>query len=466
MIGVWKYLALRKLGAVFLETLLLMCCVFAAYGVRMQAWPLGMNAIEEYQIIPKAILIALVFQLCLHLNDIYNFKYTQSFREYIIRLVQALFMATLVLSVIFFVNPIVMVGRGVFILTLILNAVFLIIWRSLLRMYFGKRHPNTNLVILGTGTLARDAVQEILRRPELGIRVVGFVDDSPQLLGVSIVNPKVIGNYEDLPKLVADHRVDRIIVGLPDRRGKLPIKDLLDLKTRGVAIEEVATFYERVAGKIPLENLKPSWMVFNPGFTVSKQLLIEKRIISIMTSSLLLLFCSPIVLLLMILIKLDSKGPVFYRQERVGQDGKNFVLWKFRSMVTDAEVNTGPVWSDGAEKDPRITRIGKFMRRNRLDELPQLWNVFKGDMSFVGPRPERPNFVQQLTETIPFYSLRHIVKPGITGWAQINYGYAKTMDHAMEKLQYDLFYVKNMSWILDALIMLETVKTVLVKEGS
>jgi lipopolysaccharide/colanic/teichoic acid biosynthesis glycosyltransferase len=166
------------------------------------------------------------------------------------------------------------------------------------------------------------------------------------------------------------------------------------------------------------------------------------------------------------LIKLDSKGPVFYRQERVGQDGKIFVLWKFRSMVADAEVNTGPVWSDGTEKDPRITRIGRFMRRNRLDELPQLWNVFKGDMSFVGPRPERPNFVQQLTETIPFYSLRHIVKPGITGWAQINYTYANTLDQAMEKLQYDLFYVKNMSWILDALIMFETVKTVLVKKGS
>jgi sugar transferase (PEP-CTERM system associated) len=466
MIGIWKYLALRKLGAVFLETLLLMCCVLAAYGVRMQELPIGRSAIEQYQILPKAILIALVFQLSLHLNDIYNFHYTQALKEYIIRLAQALFMATLVLSVIFFVNPVLVVGRGIFILSLIFSAIFLIIWRTLLRMYFGKRHPSTNLVVLGTGTLARDAVKEILQRPELGIRVLGFVDDSPQLLGVSIINPKVIGNYEDLPKLVADHKVDRIVVGLPDRRGKLPIKDLLDLKTKGVAIEEVATFYERVAGKIPLENLKPSWMVFNSGFTISRQLLIEKRIISIVASFLLMLLCSPIILLLMALIKLDSKGPVFYRQKRVGQDGKVFVLWKFRSMVADAEVNTGPVWSDGAKKDPRITRIGKFMRRNRLDELPQLFNVFKGDMSFVGPRPERPNFVQQLSDTIPFYSLRHVVKPGITGWAQINYGYANTLDHTIEKLQYDLFYIKNMSWILDALIMLQTVKTVLVKEGS
>jgi len=194
--------------------------------------------------------------------------------------------------------------------------------------------------------------------------------------------------------------------------------------------------------------------------------LIEKRILSIVVSSMLLLLSFPVMLLLMVLIKLDSKGPIFYRQERIGQDGEIFTLWKFRSLIQDAESETGPVWSKGADKDPRITRIGGLMRKVRLDELPQLFNVFKGDMSFVGPRPERPHFVQQLSETIPFYSLRHIVKPGITGWAQINYGYANSMDLTVEKLQYDLFYIKNMSWFLDSLIILETIKTVLVKEGS
>jgi sugar transferase (PEP-CTERM system associated) len=373
-------------------------------------------------------------------------------------------MATIALCVLYFVAPDITVGRGVFGISLLLSSIFLVLWHTFLRLYLGVRTPHTNLLVLGTGNLAREAVREILRHPELGIKVIGFVDDNPELVGVSIVNPKVIGMYEDLPQLVAKHRIDRIVVGLQDRRGKLPIKDLLDFKTRGVAVEEATTFYERIAGKIPIENLKPSWMVFNSGFGVSKRMLVEKRILSLIVSLIMLVVCSPIILLLMLLIKLDSKGPVFYKQERVGQDGRTFTLIKFRSMFENAEIQTGPVWS--TEGDSRITRIGYIMRRTRLDELPQLYNVLLGDMSLVGPRPERPHFVQQLAETIPFYPLRHIIKPGVTGWAQINYGYANSLDHAVEKLQYDLFYIKNMSWILDALIILETIKTVLVKKGS
>jgi sugar transferase (PEP-CTERM system associated) len=357
-----------------------------------------------------------------------------------------------------------MVGRGVIGIAIILSSIFLILWHTILRLYLGARTPHTNLLVLGTGKLAREAVKEILAHPELGIKVLGFVDDNPQLVGVSIVNPKVIGVYEDLPKLVANHKVDRIVVGLQDRRGKLPIKDLLDFKTRGVAVEDATTFYERVAGKIPIENLKPSWMVFNTGFGVTKRALLKKRILSLIVSSFLLTLSSPIILVLMVLIKLDSKGPIFYRQERVGQDGKTFMLVKFRSMYQDAEKGTGPVWC--REGDNRITRVGRIMRRMRLDELPQFFNVLRGDMSLVGPRPERPHFVQKLVESIPFYPLRHIVKPGITGWAQINYGYANTLDRTIEKLQYDLFYIKNMSWVLDSLIILETVKMVLVKKGS
>jgi len=193
-------------------------------------------------------------------------------------------------------------------------------------------------------------------------------------------------------------------------------------------------------------------------------MLVEKRILSLLVSSALLLIFSPIILLLMILIRLESKGPALYRQERVGQDGRTFTLVKFRSMHNDAENKSGPVWC--SEQDPRVTRVGGVMRRLRLDELPQLFNVFRGDMSLVGPRPERPHFVQQLAESIPFYQLRHIVKPGITGWAQINYGYANSLENTVEKLQYDLFYIKNMSWILDSLIILETIKTVLVRKGS
>lgn len=458
----WRYLALRKLGAVFIETLLLVCCVLAAYFIRLHELPQSFT--DRNYIILKALLIAVVFQLSLHLNDIYSFRGSRMSKEYAARLCYALIFATVVQCFIFYLLPSVTIGRGVFFIAIILSALFLILWHTFLRLYLGSRNPHTNLLVLGTGNLAREAVKEILAHPELGIKVLGFVDDNPQLVGVSIVNPKVIGLYQDLPRIMAEHRVDRIVVGLQDRRGKLPIKELLDFKTKGVAIEDATTFYERVAGKIPIENLKPSWMVFNSGFGVTKRALLEKRILSIVVSSILLVLCLPVMLVLAVLIKLDSKGPVFYKQERVGQDGKSFMLIKFRSMFENAESGTGPVWAK--EGDDRITRMGRIMRRTRLDELPQFINVLRGDMSMVGPRPERPHFVQQLAESIPFYPLRHVIKPGITGWAQINYGYANTLDHTVEKLQYDLFYIKNMSWVLDSLIILETVKTVLVRKGS
>ena len=244
----------------------------------------------------------------------------------------------------------------------------------------------------------------------------------------------------------------------------MPIEDLLNLKTRGVAVEEATGLYERITGKIALENLKPSWMIFNPGFEVSKSMLLRKRLLSLIVSVLLLAIFSPVILLLLLLIKLDSSGPVFHKQERVGQNGRVFTLWKFRSMHRDAERDTGPVWA--VEGDSRVTRIGRFLRRTRLDELPQIYNVLRGDMSLVGPRPERPKFVQELSEQIPYYHLRHAVKPGVTGWAQINCEYGNSVKGAVEKLQYDLFYIKNLSMLLDFLVVFETIKTVLVRKGS
>jgi sugar transferase (PEP-CTERM system associated) len=459
----WRHTALQKLGAVFAETLCIVWCVLGAYYIWLRQSPF-LHSNDPLWTLERAVLIAAIFQIFLHLNDIYDSRRNRPSREFAIRICQALGLAIITLCALYYLAPGVMLGRGVFAISIILCTGFLVIWHTFLRIFLGTRTPHTNLLILGTGNLAREAVREILRHPELGIRIAGFVGDNPDLIGVSIVNPKIIGVYEDLPKLVADHQIDHIVVGLQDRRGKLPIKELLDFKTRGITVEEATSFYERVAGKIPIENLKPSWIVFNSGFDVSKWLLAQKRLLALVVSSVMLILACPVILLLMILIKLDSKGPVFYKQERVGQDGRTFVLVKFRSMRADAESKSGPVWA--SERDDRITRIGRFMRRTRLDELPQLYNVFRGDMSLVGPRPERPHFVQQLAESIPFYPLRHIVKPGITGWAQINYGYANSLDHTIEKLQYDLFYIKNMSLVLDALIMLETIKTVLVRKGS
>jgi sugar transferase (PEP-CTERM system associated) len=255
-----------------------------------------------------------------------------------------------------------------------------------------------------------------------------------------------------------------VVVELQDRRGRLPFDELLQLKTHGVEIEEATSLYEQLTGKIALQNLKPSWMIFNDGFELSVTLLVLKQLMSFFVSAVLLVIFLPLLPFIAFLIKLDSPGPIFFRQERVGQDGKIFTLWKFRSMYKDAESETGPVWA--APTDQRVTRVGKYLRRTRLDELPQLYNILRGDMSLVGPRPERPHFVNQLSEIIPFYSIRHCVKPGVTGWAQIKYRYGNTVEDAIEKLQYDLFYIKNMSWLLDLIVIIDTAKTVLVRSGS
>lgn len=278
------------------------------------------------------------------------------------------------------------------------------------------------------------------------------------------MNTKIIGSYEQLAELIERERIDQIVVTLPDRRGKLPLETLLAYKIRGVEVTEGTTFYERVSGKILLENLRPSWIIFSSGFTVSPLIRFLKRLEDLCLSSLGLLLTLPVMAVLAVLIKLDSRGPAFFTQERLGEDGKEFILVKFRSMFVEAEAATGPVFA--GEHDPRVTRIGRFLRATRLDELPQLFNVLKGDMSFVGPRPERPFFVEQFAKEIPYYTQRLSVKPGLTGWAQVNYPYGATRDDAVEKLRLDLYYIKNMSLFLDLLIILKTAKIALLCHGA
>ncbi len=455
-----RYLAFRRFGAVVIENILLVCCVLDAAHIRLSLD--SQFAYSDY--FSRAILIAIIFQFFLHLRDVYDYRRTLTFAHFALRLGEAIVLASGTLTILFFVIPDLMVGRGVFAISLILISMFLVAWHILLRLWIGVRAARSNILLIGTGRLARELVTEILHRPELGLSVTGFIDDDPALLGTSIVNPCVIGTSSEITGLVAANKIDRIVVELEDRRGRLPIDGLLQLKISGVAIEDATSLYERVTGRIAVDNLKPSWMIFNSGFDVSQGLLLQKRILSILVSSLLLLLSFPIVLLMMLLIRLDSRGPIFHRQERVGKDGKIFMVWKFRSMVADAEAGSGPVWS--ARGDPRVTRVGRFLRRTRLDELPQLYNIFRGDMSLVGPRPERPHFVNELASMIPYYHLRHAVKPGLTGWAQVNYEYGNSVRDAVEKLQYDLFYIKHMSWLLDSVIILQTIKTVLVRRGS
>ncbi len=453
-------LGFRSLGRILLETALLVSGCLAAFIIRLGVWP--HTSPDRYLILLKATLIALTFQLFVYLCDVHDSPNVRS-SDFALRLGQALLLASASLWVAYYLFPQIGVWRGVFAISLVLSSALLALYHVLLRAYFGFRAPRSNVLVLGTGRLARSLVQELLRHPELGFKVRGFIDDDPALLGKSIVNPKVIGATLDLPRIVPERKIDRIVVALQDRRGRLPAEELLRLKTRGIEVEDATSMYEQVTGKIAIENLKPSWLIFSSGFDVSRRQLIQKQIVeSVMALGLLLLFL-PVLLLVMVLIKLDSRGPIFHRQVRTGQEGRPFTLWKFRSMREDAERETGPVWADAYDK--RVTRIGKVLRATRIDEVPQLFNVLRGEMSLVGPRPERPIFVQELTESIPFYHLRHTVKPGLTGWAQINNGYANSVEDTIEKLQYDLFYIKNLSLRLDSQILLETFKTCVSLKG-
>jgi len=453
-----RYLAFQRLGAVVIEHALLVACVLT---LRLQtAVPQSYAAS-----LGTAFVVAITFQIFLHLKDVYEFETKPLWApRFVLRFGQAVFLACSLLLILHQFIPGFVAAPADFVLLLFLSSFVVTIWHVLLRVYFSVSNRRSKLLIMGTGPLARSLAREILRHKELGLSICGFVDDDPALVGVSIVNPKVLGLNTQLRQIVSENKVDRVVVELGDRRGRLPVDELLELKMRGVRIEEATSLYEYVTGKIAIENLKPSWMIFGDGFEVSRRVLFLKQVVSFSISLLLFLSFVPLFPLIALLIKLNSPGPVFYRQERVGHHGKTFTLWKFRSMRQDAERGTGPVWA--SLQDTRVTRVGRFLRRTRLDELPQLINILKGDMSLVGPRPERPKFVEELSSLIPFYYLRHSVKPGVTGWAQVNYGYGNTIEDSVEKLQYDLFYIKNISCPLDLLVIFNTIKTVLVRKGS
>jgi sugar transferase (PEP-CTERM system associated) len=287
-----------------------------------------------------------------------------------------------------------------------------------------------------------------------------------------IVNGEGNNTYNsDLERFAADlrifakskTRIDRVIVAMEDRRGSMPTRELLDLRLRGVVIEDASLLMERVTGKLPLEGLNPSALIFTQGFNVNALQQFTRRLASFAVSLIGLLICLPFIPFLILAVRVSSPGPIFFRQTRIGLRGRPFSIVKFRTMRQDAEVD-GAMWA--AKNDPRVTSIGRFMRITRLDEIPQLWSVLRGEMAFVGPRPERPEFVEWLTQEIPFYDLRHMVRPGITGWAQVRYKYGASLEETKQKLEYDLYYVKHLSVGLDLLIMFETIKTIVLGRGA
>jgi sugar transferase (PEP-CTERM system associated) len=411
----------------------------------------------------KALLIVATIQLCLYYFDLYNFKTFRSSLELAIRLLQSLGVSSIILSFLYYLFPMLIIGRGIFLISLSFVGAVIIFWRMSYNHFLKTRQLDQKIMIIGAGPLAKNIAVEILERDDIGFKIIGFITDNPERIGERLVNPSIVGDQSQILDIAAREKVARIIVALDERRGKFPEAELLECKMKGITIEEGIEFYEHLTGKLQVESLRPSSLIFSDGFKKSKLTMWVKRAIGFGCSLIGLVLLSPLILIISILIKIDSRGTVFYRQERMGEDGKLFKLIKFRSMIKNAEVN-GPVWAD--QDDDRVTRIGRWMRKWRLDEIPQMFNVLKGDMSFVGPRPERPFFVKHLRKEIPFYDQRFYVKPGITGWAQIKYRYGASKEDALEKLKYDLYYIKNLSSLFDMIIIFETIKVVLFGKGA
>jgi sugar transferase (PEP-CTERM system associated) len=409
----------------------------------------------------KIALVTALCQLCFYYNDLYDLTVVSSSRELVIRLLQAAGAAAIVLAAACFVVPSLILDPGTFVTALGVFVIAVLTWRLAFNYLARDPHLEERVLIIGTGYTARMLAQQIGRQQDFAYRLVGFVDEGEAEV---VRHQDVLGDANDIRRIVAEQHVDRIIVGLSDRRGRLPIQELLAAKISGVRVEDATTTYERLTGKILIDDLKPSWLIFSDGFRASRITRFVKRMLDLALSLIGFILASPLMALTALAIRLDSPGPVLYTQERVGENGRVFTVVKFRSMRTDAEQAGSPVWA--RDKDDRITRVGRFIRLTRLDELPQLWNVVRGDMSFVGPRPERPFFVEQLAREIPFYLQRHAVKPGLTGWAQVKYQYGSSIEDAMEKLRYDLYYIKHMSIFFDLTIVLDTVKVILFGKGA
>ena len=410
----------------------------------------------------KIALVTALCQLCFYYNDLYDLTVVQSSREVVIRLLQATGAAAIVLAVACVTVPSLILDPSTFLTALGVFVIAVAGWRVAFNYFSHDPYLEERVLVVGTGHTAQLVAKQIGGQHDFAYRLVGFVDDNE---GIHVVrHDEVLGKAADLRRIIVEHQVDRIIVGLSDRRGRLPIQELLQAKLSGVRVEDVTTTYERLTGKILLDDLKPSWLIFSDGFRASRLTRSVKRMLDLSLSMIGFLLAAPLMAITALAIRLDSPGSILYSQERVGENGRIFTVYKFRSMRTDAERGGQPMWA--RDKDDRVTRVGRFIRATRLDELPQLWNVMRGDMSFVGPRPERPFFVEQLAREIPFYVQRHAVKPGLTGWAQVKYQYGSSIEDAVEKLRYDLYYIKHVSIFFDLTIVLDTVKVILFGKGA
>lgn len=411
----------------------------------------------EYGALKIASLTVLTL-LCSYYFDLYEPQRISARWEIYFRLLLVLGFLSFLLSAVVYVFPAVDIAHYVLLLGLTFLTLALVAWRSAYEWIIGREIFRERVYVLGGGERAQLIVEMLRTRKDAGMEVVGSDNITLDKAERKEAFVSALGSLRG-----PDLGVDRVIVALEDRRGALPLRELLKLRFNGVVIEEAGTLLERLTGKLYLDGLRPSSFIYSEGFRVKPSQQIARRLVSTLTAAAGLLMFLPFFPIVVLLVRLSSAGPIFFRQTRVGLGGQNFTVYKFRTMRTDAEVS-GAKWA--TKNDPRVTRVGMFMRKTRLDEVPQLWNVLRGDMGFVGPRPERPEFVPWLSEQIPYFDLRHMIRPGLTGWAQVRYGYGSTLAEAREKLEYDLYYIKHMSLGLDLLIMFETVKTIIRRRGA
>jgi sugar transferase (PEP-CTERM system associated) len=451
------------------RTLVLLCSEIILTILSFLAAALMLHGRGSYAMLWKPsgmaqlLVMALTCLWSVHYFDLYDTKTFTSKRELVSRLLQVLGVASFALGIIYYLIPRLIVLKGLYFLASPILLCMLFGLRVAFVFVNDASAQSQRVILVGWSKLGCDLSREIRLRPELGINLIGYVDDNEPPQDPPFALPR-LGSTRDLEKIVIDSRIEAAIVAVQDRRGHLPMDSLLKLRIEGMQVHEARTAYERITGKIPVEDLRPSWLIFSEGFRTHARMTAIQRSISFVAALIGILLVLPLMAVIALLVRLTSKGPILFRQERVGKGGNIFKLYKFRSMRVDAEAISGPVWT--VDNDPRITWFGWFLRKSHLDELPQLWNVLRGDMNLVGPRPERPEFMQLLETEVPYYAHRHIVRPGITGWAQVRFNYGSTVDEQCEKLRHDLFYIKNVSPALDFLILFETVKIVILGRGS
>ncbi|BCA79477.1 TIGR03013 family XrtA/PEP-CTERM system glycosyltransferase [Desulfuromonas sp. AOP6] len=430
-------------------------------GLMVRSGTLSFLDGNYQQDILRVLIFALVLLFTTYFSEMYSREKRFGLSETLGRVLASLVLAFVVLSATYYFQPSIAIRADILILSLILFGIIQFLWHNRYPLLLRVPGISKKVLVFGVGPLAQQ-MEMLISMSNTGYVFEGFVSPGREYDPDS--KDPLIASVDTLLAAAEDRKVNKIVISLSERRGVFPVREILRCKLKGIEIVDAVTFYEDVTGKLMVENINPSWFIFSGGFKLTQFMRGMKRVLDVILSLTGIILFLPFAPIIAVMIKLDSPGPVLFKQLRVGVGEKTFHLYKFRTMREDAEKNSGAVWA--TEDDPRITRVGRFLRKSRLDEVPQLFNVLRGDMSFVGPRPERPEFVNKLNERVPYYATRHTVKPGVTGWAQVKYPYGASEEDALEKLRYDLFYIKNYSLLLDLVIILETVKVVLFGRGG